>query len=145
VYLEGTKSGSFSKMLYNVFFISRRFISAVFLVFMLYLPYIQCVVLMTLSFVSLCFLVVSKPLQKDNKYEVFNEVFIYLCTLIMTNMVDSNTSMTINNLRGWMLIVMASFNILVNITITALSSILDIVRSNQEKNYKKKSKENLEK
>jgi vacuolar-type H+-ATPase subunit I/STV1 len=107
-------------------------VSALILVFMMPFPFFQMAILFVLSFVNLWYLVDSKPLQKDNVLEVFNEAFVYLCCLIMTNMIDVSTIQSTNSLRGWMLIVMASSNLFVNLIITALQSVQDIVRKTRQ-------------
>ena len=66
------------------------------------------------------YLIDASPLQEGNIYEMFNEVIIYICTMILMHMLDSSTDSDINIVRGYVFIALAGFNLIVNIAITAI-------------------------
>ena len=76
---------------------------------------------------NLWYLIAVKPLKKGNGYEIFNEVFIYICSLIIANMLDASINTDLNDLRGWILVVMSSTNLVVNMALTIYSSIKDVI------------------
>ena len=140
VYFEGVRTSSFLRMIYNLTFLIRRLITAVVLVMLTPYPYFQSNTLVVLSFANIWYLTEAMPLKEENVYEIFNEVFIYICSLLMANMLDASLNSELNDLRGWVFIVMASTNLIINMTLTVYSSFKDIITSRKEAMYKKRAK-----
>lgn len=80
---------------------------------------------------------------KGNKYEVFNEINIYICILIMTDMTNSSENQQANDVRGWLLISVASFNLVINLMITVYQSVVYIFKNRQAAHFKSNAKKAL--
>ena len=143
VYLEGVRNSSLSKMMYNLVFLSRRLITGLVLVMLSPYPYFQSYTLVVLSFLNLLYLIDVKPLKKGNGYEIFNEVFIYICSMIMANMLDASINTSLNELRGWLMIGMSTSNLVINMVLTILSSLSDIYYSQRDAYFKRKAKKEI--
>ena len=109
----------------------RRFAIVVVLIFMSPWPFFQSVTFSVMSVINCSYLTSSMPLQdkKVHKIEVFNEISIYVCSVFVTTMINVAIPRNLNNLLGWLLMGVATFNILVNLTLIVISSISDCIAS----------------
>jgi hypothetical protein len=79
--------------LFNVFFLQRKFLSALILVFASNYPYFQIQALCIMSLSGFCYLGAVKPYveMKTNLNESFNEICILLCIyVVMFSMITLN-------------------------------------------------------
>lgn len=124
VFIEGNKLDSRLTAMFNLFFLARRFVLSLFLVYLTDHPYFQCVVLVGTSFLNLVYLVKSKPLITGNRIELFNEMSIYICMLLFMCILGQSWIVEAIDMLGWALIAVASINMLANMAHTAMKSIM---------------------
>jgi hypothetical protein len=127
------------RALYNIFFLLRRFVSVVVLVYGGFWPYMQCAVLLVLSLGNGVYMVVFQPMhtRKMNLIEIFNEATIYICACIMTTFLNVAMPASLRTELGWTLMFFASLNIFVNLCITSIDSVKDTIENRTEKRYQK--------
>lgn len=105
--------------LYNVFFLWRRALIALVLIFGGFWSFFQITCLVCMSFLNLCYQVTYKPFAENNTIEIVNELVIYCVGLLMSMLLDVAMPDHMANLMGWMIIVLATIDIGLNIAITA--------------------------
>jgi len=71
------------RALNNIFFLWRRFIIALLLVFGGSWLYMKLTICVLLSFLNLVYNVAHKPLKKGNNIEISNELAIYLIGMVL--------------------------------------------------------------
>jgi len=64
-----------------------------------------------------------------NRIEIFNELTVLIISEMTTIFVDGYVSMDLKFQTGWAIIMMATFNIFLNIIIVAVSSFADLWNS----------------
>jgi hypothetical protein len=62
VFIEGIRTKSLPQSLFNVYFLYRRLVTACTLVLLTEYPYFQCVLLLTMSLMNLCYMWGHMPL-----------------------------------------------------------------------------------
>ena len=94
-----------------------------------------------MSTVNLIYLVVVKPLatKTENRIEIFNETIIMLCSHCVNIFLNIAISLEVRDLMGWVLMGLAIFNILGNLSIIVKNSLFDMYNSYQAKQRKNKA------
>ena len=66
------------------------------------------------------YLIGSRPLHSsfENRNEMFNEITIYTCSLLLTVFLNIAIPLELKNIIGWAVIGVASFNIFINLCLT---------------------------
>jgi hypothetical protein len=125
IFYSDNKIDTRERALYNIYFLARRFISVIILVFGGFWPYMQCVFLIVLSLMNCAYLISNTPMMtpKLNRIEIFNEMTILICANIMVLFLNIAMPFDLKDILGWTLMGCASFNIVVNLTITCYDSI----------------------
>lgn len=83
--LEGIQHDYGDKSMFIVFFLIRRYATSFVLLGMVKWPYFQCAFLMVFSFLNLSYVLTVRPMdtKKNNIIEIFNEVCVYSCSMIV--------------------------------------------------------------
>ena len=146
MFYEENKTDSKKRSLYNVYFLSRRFLSVLVLVFMSSFPFFQCNLLLAFSITNLAYMISCQPLKsaRANKVEIFNETIIYICCLIMSNFLNVAMPLDLRDLLGWILMGFASLNIVVNIGLTSQESLSDMRRRSKLNKFTKRAQRTLQ-
>ena len=128
VLLEGNTS-SLESSLYTVYFLYRRFLSVLILVFLDQWPFFQCTFMMVLSSINVVYMLVVKPLQSkgDNRLDLFNEACILAVCHCMTICLNVALPSEANDLLGWVMVALTSLNILANLAIGVYGIILEMI------------------
>lgn len=102
----------------------RRLLSVLVLVFAEW-PYFQCTCLMVFSTLNLAYLVSVSPLltRFENRLNVYNELCIALFSHLMTVLLDIALPDHLKSKLGWLLIGVASVNMIGNLLVLGRSSI----------------------
>ena len=107
----------------------RRFLSVMVLVYLDEFPFFQCNLLMIFSTLNLAYMITAHPLKtkKENRIEIFNEFCIAISCHIMTTFLNIAMPLSLRDELGWFLMAIAGINILVNLILTMLISVKDII------------------
>merc|ERR1711968_311372 len=83
IFYEDMRTDNLHSALYNVYFMIRRFLMVIVLVFMNFSPFFQSVSMSLMSIVNFSYIMSNKPYQDRRVYhiECFNEMTIYICSL----------------------------------------------------------------
>jgi hypothetical protein len=116
--------------LFTFFFLSRRLVTVAVLVLCNIWPYCQTTLITISTTMFLIYLVTFKPLvtNQANKVEIFNETCILLFSYMMTTMLNIAIPFKLRETIGWVMIYIASFNIMGNLMVVARSSFKDLIR-----------------
>lgn len=132
VLVEECRISSLPKALYTFFFVLRRFICGLNLVFLVSYPYFQAVVMIVLSFLNLNYIMVYRPLMHGNQIEIFNEASIYAISIVLTWFLDQRSPEYAKVTMTNMFIAMVGFNAGVNIVLTFYDTFLDVYETRRE-------------
>ena len=129
------------RALYNVYFLIRRLLSVIVLVFLTQWPFFQCNFLIVFSIINLSYMVACHPLKTpaENRIEIYNEWTIYMCSNIMAVFLNVAMPTELRILLGWVLMGIAAMNILVNLGITVWGSVQDMWSERKHKKYTKRA------
>lgn len=86
-----------------------------------------------MSILTLCYYSASTPLKQGNNIEIVNEACIYVCTLIIGNFLNAALPLELSNILGWFLIGLICSNILLNITLTVVQSITQLIKNTRDR------------
>lgn len=133
--LEENKHDSRMRALYQVFFMSRRFLSVMVLVFMTDWPFFQCSFLMIFSTINLVYLIAHLPLLTnfENILNFINELSIVIFSHMMTNLLNPNIPESLFDSLGKGLISVVAINILINFIAIASQSIQSLLVEHRKK------------
>jgi hypothetical protein len=131
IFYNDIKTNAWSSVMYNFYFMSRRFMTVMVLVWMEDLPFFQMQFLLIFSTINFIYLVVTKPVEKsfNNKIEIFNEACILLCAHEINVLLDDSIPTNLKDTLGWVIMATAALNILVNLSIVIVNSIVDIFKN----------------
>lgn len=115
-FLEGLKMNNFHSLMYNIYFLIRRIMTAVILVTAQDHPYFQCCCITVLSLLNLLFQIMNKPykLKKDNYMEIFNELCILVSAYMMCIFLSSQSPMEFLKDVGWTFMGVTCLNVGLN-------------------------------
>jgi hypothetical protein len=116
------------KAMYHMFFIMRR----VFLVFVLVMSpvkYFQSVTMLVLSWMNLIYIKVHRPhlTALENVIDIFNETCIYLSCYMGLLMLMAANYLQVKDILGWLLIGVASLNIVFNVALLAKQNVMQLI------------------
>lgn len=146
---EDNRSKNKCQTLFTFFFLSRRLVTVGVLVLGNFWPYMQTTLITISTTMFLIYLVAYQPLnsQQANKVEIFNETCIVLFSYMMTILLNIAIPFKLREQIGWVMIYIASFNILGNLMVVARSSFSDMLMSlatsRAEKHVKKALRQKL--
>ena len=114
---ENNKTDCKINAVYNIIFITRRFLTVIVIVFLREFSYFQLLILIIFSLLNLIYLVVMKPMltKSENKIEIIDEICIYLIVITMSVLLNIAISEELKNLLGWVLINIMILNIVGNL------------------------------
>ena len=77
---------------------------------------------------NMVYLISEQPLdtKRANQIEIFNEVCIVLCAHTVTTFLNAAIPIELRDDLGWQLIGISGINIIINLTITGVDSIIDV-------------------
>ena len=127
--------------MYTFYFLVRRFLTIMILIYMRETPYFQSSLLMILSIVNFSYLIANQPLysQRENTVEMFNEVAIYLSFLLQALMQNIAIPLPLSNTLGSVMIVVAVQNIMINLCLTCYNTFKKVRTKIVEKCYRKRA------
>lgn len=139
VFYEGVRIHQSTTANYTLFYLLRRFLTALVLVVLETTPFFQCAILLELSMINLSYILSTKPLinRSENNVELVNEGTIYLSALLLTNFLNEATPVNLASVLGWILIAIIGLNILFNFGLVAFSTVSLLLEM-----HKKKKKQN---
>jgi len=125
IFYEGIKVDTMNNAQYNTYFMLRRLVTVSVLIFMPSLPFFQCQFLMIFSTINLVYIISCRPMidPASNKIEIFNEFCVVICTHLVNVLLNAAVPVDFREEIGWVLIIVAVFNIGSNLCLTILSSI----------------------
>lgn len=118
--------------MYNIYFMLRRFLIVITILFLHKFPYIQQVIFTKLSLMNLCYLIYQKPLEEGNENEIFNEGVIYLICILLLNFLNVAQPDDFRSLMGWVVIMIGGGNIFINMCLTIKGTIDDMLRERRK-------------
>jgi hypothetical protein len=129
--MEGLSPHSKWTFMYNLFFMARRFITAVFLITFNTIPLLQIAGMIFPSVLTLGYLIGNMPFKKevDNWIEIFNEITVLTVTHIVLSFINPMHAVEVRMMLGWFMIISTSFNIVTNLHIVLINSSIDIYKS----------------
>jgi hypothetical protein len=127
LYYEDYRTKTKAQALYNVFFLQRRLLTTLILVFVKHVPFFQVTLLLLFSTVNFIYTWVTRPLhsRKENAIELFNELTIMLCCHVSNLFLNLAIPLAFRGLLGWILMGIAGFNVLVNLSIIIYNTLKD--------------------
>ena len=145
--LEENKFDTKLRALYQIFFMGRRFLTALILTLMSDWPFFQCTIMMIFSTINLIYLYVVQPMQTrtENRLAVFNELCITIFSHFMTNMLNIAIPQNLFESLGVGLIAVVSFNIGVNLIAIGSQSINQLYVQTKMKTIRFKIERNIDK
>jgi len=116
---EGVKIKQGVHAYYNVFFLSRRLLTALVLMFLKENPFFQCQFLLVFSTMNFIYMISEQPLStpKENFIEIFNEFTIMISAHITSVFLNVAIPQEARDLMGWVLMGLSAVNIVVNLII----------------------------
>ena len=126
VFYRDHRNDTLMRALFTVFFLWRRLITAMILIFMEQLPFFQMTFLTIFSFANMWYLIDTDPLPSKSatRSEIFNELSIYLICLISTNFLNVAIPVGLKDTLGYIVIAMASTSMLINVGAVAKNSLM---------------------
>jgi len=120
---------------YNSFFMLRRLVTVLVLIFGSSVPIFQCQTLMVFSTFNLIYTFSHKPMEgeRQNNVEIFNETCVVICTHLVNVLLNAAVPVEFRNELGWALMGVAIFNIVSNLCITVYDSVIDIIEQQRTK------------
>lgn len=124
VFFDGIRLDTLDRASYNYFYLMRRFITAFVLIGMEKSPFFQCVFLLALSTINICYLVATRPLKdsSENKIELANEFTICFASHLLTYFLDVSISPKFIDYLGWIFMGILSVNIFFNLVVVVCST-----------------------
>ena len=125
VLIEGLKHNDLDFVLFNFYFILRRMVIVLILVWLDEYPFFQCTTMTVLSTINFIYMFSSRPLisRSENRIEIFNEGTILVCCHLMTLFLNIAIPQDLQMTLGWIMIGVILVNILVNITVVGSQTI----------------------
>ena len=114
---ENNKISTYHQANYNLYFIIRRQITILVLVYMDFWSNFQCAALVKLSIMNLAYLLASRPLltREENNFEMFNELSILISGYLMMNFLNVAMPLSFANWLGWIHNGIVGSNIVANL------------------------------
>ena len=127
---------SYHASFYSVYFLLRRFATAILLVVLVKWPFFTCTFLMIFSYMNFIYLTIVRPLEtkKANIIESFNEICIYFCSHIYTVLCRAEGGHVFIDKMGWVYMSICSFNVLSNIVLILLGKFAILLSLYSNKN-----------
>ena len=99
-------------------------------------------ILLKLSAFSLIYICSFRPLStpKENLIEIFNESTILIACYVVMILLEVGSPIESRNFFGWMIILFAAFNILVNMSMLLFNTVVGAFKEIQQKIINRKSK-----
>jgi hypothetical protein len=115
--------------LYLFFFLLRRMIACILLVYCRKLLVFQFIVMFLTSMISLGYLIKYRPLQTtfDNNNEIFNEFCVYIISTYSYVFIDADVGGEAKNTTGWLMILLVSFNVVYGLFIVLFTTTVEVV------------------
>ena len=124
IFIDNIKLDNKHRVMFNVYFLCRKLLTVLVLVFMDDFPFFQMVILMLLGTLNLIYLITEKPLvfSMENKVETLNEMAVVISSHIMTLFLNTANPQELQDLLGWVIIGLACLVIVINMSVTVISS-----------------------
>jgi hypothetical protein len=131
--MEGISPHSKWTFMYNLFFMTRRLITAVFIIVFNTIPLLQLAGMLFPSVLTLGYLIGNMPFKKDldNWIEIFNEITVLVVTHVVLSFINPLHAVEVRLMLGWFMIISTSFNIVSNLIIILVNSSIDIYKSSK--------------
>lgn len=131
--MEGISPHSKWTFMYNVFFMTRRLITTVFIIVFNTIPLLQLAGMIFPSVLTFSYLIGNMPFKKaiDNWIEIFNEITVLVVTHVVLSFINPLHAVEIRVMLGWFMIISTSFNIATNLIIVLVYSSIDIYNSSK--------------
>ena len=128
--LEG-RAKEMQTALFTVFFLHRRLISVLMIVFMEQWPFFQCTFLTAMSSIDVVYMVAFRPMHTkfDNGMDLFNEFCILIICHSMTLLLNVEYSAQLSDAIGWVMIGVVSLNIVSNLAVVVYRIVLAIMKT----------------
>lgn len=149
IFYEGIRTNSLIRAQYNTLFMVRRAITVLILVFLDH-PYFQVSFLMVFSVVNFIYQYKQRPQATKMAYfvECVNEFTIMQFSYLINVILNSATPIGFKYKIGWVLIIISTFNVLVNVVLLlgqqSFDSITNYHQTKQIKAYKAKIQKKID-
>ena len=126
--IEDNRTNTKMRAHYNTFFLARRLMTVVVLIYLERFPYFQCALLMLMSGYNLIYIFVHQPLlsRNDNRQEIFNEGCILASCYLTTNYLNIAMPVDFKDQLGYISIGVGCLSIGVNVATVILSTVSSV-------------------
>lgn len=129
-FTEGLRPHKNMALIYNGYFILRRLLIVLILLFLMDHPQFQPLCMLALSFVNQLIIIKFKPYQSrvDHYIELYNEVSVMLCALAYFCMTDYSDEYVMKQQAGWALVGLTLLSFAVNGMYAIVMMLLDLCK-----------------